>query len=305
MAFKRYDGLYSKSLQEKFDGEMTTCPFCGDNPHWLLDLKSGLIKGIVTCMCEKCGAKLYTECSTSGWDDNLRVVDVGNCNINNLVINGTYHIKTLGNIPILTTANGSNGINVSSNESASALSDCTDIPAIDVQNANTPTPVSAVHQNDATAKSSLKPWEWLVGAAILIMVALAIFLGLRGCEDNKMVKLAEDSAYTLISDTLTSPSTARLNECSYMENNDEGQYIVYVDVEAQNSFGGYIRGRYFVIVYDLDLETRTFSYNRLFYCIECSGKDDTYKLNLIKSANNYNGETNQNSDNSINEENKQ
>lgn len=304
MAFKRYDGLYSKSLQEKFDNEMASCPFCGDNPHWLLDLKSGLIKGTVTCMCEKCGAKLYTEGSMSGWNDNLRIVDVGNRNINNLALNGTYHITTLGNISTQLVANESDVFDAPPNVPQSTLSSCTDTSTTDVQSAQTPT--NAVPQSGAVKKSSLKPWEWLIGATILvIIIALAVFFGLRGCstfEDNKMKKLAEDSAYTLISNTLKSPSTARLNECSYMENNNEGQYIVYIDVEAQNSFGAYLRERYFVIVYNLDLETRTFSYNQLFYSIKCSGKDDTYSLNLIKSMNNYNGDTNEDLDKSINEE---
>lgn len=304
MAFKRYDGVYSKSLQEKFDNEMTTCPFCSDNPHWLLDLKSGLIKGTVTCMCEKCGAKLYTEGSMSGWNDNLRVVDVGNRNINNLALNGTYHITTLGNISTRLVASESDVFGAPPNVPQSTFPSCTDSPTTDAQNAQTPT--TAVPQSGAAEKSSLKPWEWLIGAAILvIVVALAVFFGLRGCstvEDNKMKKLAEDSAYTLIKDTLKSPSSAIWNEISYMENNDEGQYIVYIDVEAQNSFGAYIRGQYFVIVYNLDLETRTFSYNQLFYCIECSGKNDTYNLNLIKAMNNYSNETNEDFNNSIDEE---
>lgn len=298
MAFKRYDGVYSKSLQEKFDNEMATCPFCGDNPHWLLDLKSGLIKGTVTCMCEKCGAKLYTEGSISGWDDNLRIIEVGNRNINNLAVNSTYHIKTLGNIRKQIATSENDVSDAPQNTPASTFSDCTD----NIQDSIAPTPVPADTQSNEAKKSSRKTkWEILGGAAIIILVvALTIFFSIRGCspfEENKKKKIAEDAAVTLISDTLKSPSTAIWNEVSYLENNDDGLYIIYLDVEAQNSFGGYIRTKYFVIVYDINVKDRTFLYNKLFYRIECSGKDDTFNLNLIKSMNNYNGESNENSEN--------
>lgn len=294
MAFKRYDGFYSKSLQEKFDSEMAVCPFCGDNPHWLLDLKSGLIKGTVTCMCEKCGAKLYTEGSPSGWDDNLRVIDVGSCNRNNLARNSTYHIQTLGNIKAQFAASGCD--NSPPNTLASASSDGTDTPATDAQNATTPTPVPAVTESNGAAESPIKnKWVWLATAVIMILVVgLALFFGLRGGDDKKKT-LAETAAIQVISETLKSPSTAIWNEVSYMENNDEGLYIVYVDVEAQNSFGGYIRTKYFVIIYNIDVKEKTFTHNPLFGRIECSGKNDTFNLNLIKSMNNYNGASDEDS----------
>ncbi len=196
MAFKRYDGFYSKSLQEKFDGEMATCPFCGDNPHWLLDLKSGLTKGTVTCMCEKCSAKLYTEGSTSGWNDNLRVVDVGNRNINNLALNGTYHITMLGNISTRLAVRESDVFDASQNVPTSTFSSYTDTPTADFQNAPQPTPITPKSNN--TAKSLLKnKWVWLASVAMVILIVMfAILFGARGCnsfEDNvpKTVSVSE------------------------------------------------------------------------------------------------------------------
>lgn len=100
MAFKRYDGFTGSIPQKKMDKGLTKCPFCGNDPHWLLEIKQGFATASMTCMCEKCGAKLYSENSGFNYDDNLRVVDTGNVNKNNLNLNAIYHItalNTLGN----------------------------------------------------------------------------------------------------------------------------------------------------------------------------------------------------------------
>lgn len=125
--------------------------------------------------------------------------------------------------------------------------------------------------------------------ALLVAVFLITF---RGCslfesESKEKRAFAEKAAQTVVAEILKSPSTAIWNEASYMEDNGE-QYIVYVDVEAQNSFGAYVRTRYFVVIKNINLDAKTFTYNQMFSYIECNGKDDTYNLNLIKSLNKYN-----------------
>ena len=97
MAFRRYDGFVGSAPQKKMDNGLPKCPFCGEHPHWLLDLQSGFT-ATMTCMCEKCGGKLYSENHGFSFDDNLRIVDVGNKNLNNLPLNSVYHIKSLNTI---------------------------------------------------------------------------------------------------------------------------------------------------------------------------------------------------------------
>ncbi len=96
MEFKRYDGFLNGAPQKKFDNELPLCPFCGEYPHWNLNIKNGFTAS-VTCMCEKCKGKLNTEYTVLNID-NLRVVDVGEKNIHNLTLNASYHIMALNSL---------------------------------------------------------------------------------------------------------------------------------------------------------------------------------------------------------------
>ncbi len=105
MEYKRYDGFMNSSVQQKFDEELPICPFCGEYPHWNLNVKNGFVAS-VTCMCEKCNGKLNTEYTELNID-NLRVVDVGSKNIHNLSLNGNYHILSLKSLTSNATADKS------------------------------------------------------------------------------------------------------------------------------------------------------------------------------------------------------
>ena len=94
MEFKRYDGFLNGAPQKEIDKELPVCPFCGQHPHWNLNVKNGFTESI-TCMCEKCKGKLNAQFTSILNIDNLRVVDVGERNINSLTLNETYHIITL------------------------------------------------------------------------------------------------------------------------------------------------------------------------------------------------------------------
>lgn len=97
MAFQRYDGFVGNIPQKKIDSGLPICPFCGKDPHWLLEIQSGFTSK-VTYMCEKCHGKLYTENRGFGFDDNLRVLDLGVENINGLHFDSVYHIKSLNSL---------------------------------------------------------------------------------------------------------------------------------------------------------------------------------------------------------------
>ena len=138
---------------------------------------------------------------------------------------------------------------------------------------------------------------------VLIGISLLCITACSNINTEKQYQdFAEAAAQQIISNTLKSPSSAIYNETSYIEDNGQGMYVVYVDVEATNSFGAYIRSKFFVIVKDINLEEKTFSYSKLFPYYECSGKNDTYSLNVLKKLNNYDGqsENTEGSDNSNN-----
>ena len=132
-----------------------------------------------------------------------------------------------------------------------------------------------------------KPLFFIVGIMIAIVCLFC------GCQDSESVTetrkedFAEIAAKKIISNNLKSPSSAIWNEIAYLENNGSGQYIVYVDVEGTNSFGAYIRNKFFVVVKDINLTDKTFKYDSLFPYVECSGKNDSYNLMLIKLYNKY------------------
>ena len=106
----------------------------------------------------------------------------------------------------------------------------------------------------------------IILSLFLVLIGISL-LCITACSNNtekQYQDFAEAAAQQIISNTLKSPSSAIWNETSYIEDNGQGMYVVYVDVEATNSFGAYIRSKFFVIVKDINLEEKTFSYSKLF-----------------------------------------
>ena len=114
MPYRRYNWFFEFRPQKTIDEELPKCPFCGESPNWLLDVKKG-INCNFTCMCEKCQGKLYTEVLGMSIDKNMRIVDVGNKNLNTLSLNAVYHIKSLDTIAQNTFLNKSQQSNTSNN----------------------------------------------------------------------------------------------------------------------------------------------------------------------------------------------
>ncbi len=129
----------------------------------------------------------------------------------------------------------------------------------------------------------------ILSFALFISIILFLFSAcdLLKSKERKMQDFAESAAMQIISKSLKFPDSAIWNEVSYMENNEKGQYVVYVDVQAPSAAGIYFRTLYFVIVQDIDLENNTFKYHRIFPYLECSGKEDSYVLSVLKILNDY------------------
>ncbi|MCL2676135.1 MAG: hypothetical protein FWE84_06125 [Firmicutes bacterium] len=129
----------------------------------------------------------------------------------------------------------------------------------------------------------------------MTLILLLSFSTLSACRvgkiwyDNSSLKSkSETCAKQIISENLRSPDTAQWHELSYMEHN-RGKYIVYVDVSAQNAFGGWVRARYFVCVQfkENDWKSGAFYHHSISDRLEANSKNDLYTLTLLKNLNDY------------------
>lgn len=99
MAFKRFDGFSGSAPQKKIDAGVPVCPFCGENPHWLLEIQGGFFKSpTATCMCEKCQAKVKMESKKLNYSDSVEIVDTGRVNKTGLPLGVTFTMVELQDI---------------------------------------------------------------------------------------------------------------------------------------------------------------------------------------------------------------
>lgn len=89
------------------------------------------------------------------------------------------------------------------------------------------------------------------------------------------------AAKTLISNNLKNPSTAVYNSSSVYEKDDYGRAIVHLDVSAQNSYGGWVREDYYVIIQSYKSNGK-FTYNSAY-----SYTSEFAYLSTLKSLNNF------------------
>jgi len=70
-------------------------------------------------------------------------------------------------------------------------------------------------------------------------------------------------AKTLLNKGLKNPSTAKYNDASVYEKDNYGRAIVYLDVSAQNGFGGWVRSHYYVCIQSVSSDGK-FTYSSSF-----------------------------------------
>lgn len=103
--------------------------------------------------------------------------------------------------------------------------------------------------------------------ATLLLVICTLFC--YGCSmlgiidyDQKAISIAQQ----LIRSDLKNPGSAIWNDVHVELSDDYHRYVVYVDVSAQNGFGGYTRNQYYV-GFRIDENGENFYYNPYSYCI--------------------------------------
>ena len=96
-------------------------------------------------------------------------------------------------------------------------------------------------------KNTIKKLQLNKIIAVIFILANLIFC-FTGCFVNSVDydNSAIEAAQQIVKNELKNPSSALFNETRIDLKDDYRRYIVYVDVSAQNGFGGYTRETYYV-----------------------------------------------------------
>jgi len=117
----------------------------------------------------------------------------------------------------------------------------------------------------------------------LIIILILLIFYVSGCalrsEERAIV-----SARTLVAEYLKAPSTAQYQSTKIIDQSGQ-YYLVYVIVDAQNSFGAMIRGNYLVCI-ELT-EGNRFRFNPNFAVQECSSPPDEMIISMVKRLNGW------------------
>lgn len=97
---------------------------------------------------------------------------------------------------------------------------------------------------------------------------------------------AKMSARSAVSERLKSPGTANWVSTRVLDHKN-GKFLVHVVVDATNSFGGYIRGAYCVVL-TLDMKKKdTYFINPVFGIQECSRSPNDFDIGVVKQVNSW------------------
>lgn len=126
--------------------------------------------------------------------------------------------------------------------------------------------------------------------ALSVILTLCLLVGLSGCclsgdlFSDAFVDWDElyiSAAKNIVADNLKNPSSAVYNDAYVYEKDDYGRAIVYLDVSAQNGYGGYTRDDWWVCITNMDADGN-YTYNRY-----ASHSNKIANLSLLKSLNDF------------------
>lgn len=101
----------------------------------------------------------------------------------------------------------------------------------------------------------------IITFVIVAVILISFFSG--GSIFRSKNDIAVGCAKTLISQQLKAPSSAKWHDCKVIDKDSYGKYLVYIKVEATNSFGGYVTNEYLVVIKDIQ-RNGEFRYNTSF-----------------------------------------
>ena len=138
--------------------------------------------------------------------------------------------------------------------------------------------------NNTKTKKSLPKLAYIIIAVIIIGFSLNLFGG------KSIENIAIGCAKTVISDQLKAPSSAIWHDCKIIDKDSYGRYLVYINVEATNSFGGYVTNEYLVVVKDVK-KSGEFSYNPNFAVQSVNSSTYDLVVDVTKELNSWNEPT--------------
>ena len=139
-----------------------------------------------------------------------------------------------------------------------------------------------IEQQTTPNKKSIN-WKTVLPIIIIvgcIYIVFTIFGGGSnlGSKDDLYINAAED----LIYNSLKNPYSATLHESYIVEKDDYGRAIVYLDITAENSFGGMVRSEYYVCIHEAKSDG-TYRHNgSLSYC-----EANNINLEYLKEINGF------------------
>ena len=127
---------------------------------------------------------------------------------------------------------------------------------------------TTIQTEQQTTKQKIANWKTIpIIITILgcIYISFIIF-GDGGFLGSKQDELYINAAEDLIYNTLKNPYSSSLHDSYIVEQDDYGRTIVYLDITAENSFGGMIRNEYYVCIHEAKSDG-TYRHNgSLSYC---------------------------------------
>lgn len=114
---------------------------------------------------------------------------------------------------------------------------------------------------------------------IIVVILFSLFSG-GGISDEDYIDCAKSVAYN----QLKAPSTASFSDGKVVEKDDYGRALVTFTVDAENSFGAYVRTYYAIVIETYDKSTEQFTYNRFAVQHWTNSIDDDIYLEAAKLA---------------------
>lgn len=121
-----------------------------------------------------------------------------------------------------------------------------------------------------------------LGIVLFLIIRLVSFLHLGGPSDQTIFNCAQ----TVINMELKSPSSASYSNDKILDHDSYGRYIVYANVDAQNSFGAYLRGSYVALVWNVQSNGK-FTYNPLISAVSLDSMTQDTAVQLLKEENDW------------------
>ena len=145
-------------------------------------------------------------------------------------------------------------------------------------------------QNQPSKKRSLvKALFPLIVGVITFILVTNIFNPSSNFSLSGKDKLYINAAEDFISRILKNPYSATLQEAYVVEKDNYGRAIVYIDITAENSFGGTVRNQFYVCILEVDDDGGDYRHNGEFsYCeIPDTGSAGDIGLSYLKEMNNF------------------